>query len=263
MKYKVVTTCNKKGWDTYGRKMVETFRNFWPDDVELVLYNEDFEAPEGVTSRNFPKWHYEFKERHKGNPTAHGLNREVNRHGRAHDYRYDCVRFSHKVAAITDIGNRTNNGYLIWIDADTLTHEAVTHEWLDNLTRCVNGDKYIAWLERDNKYPECGFMVFNSVHPAHKFFMCHLADLYSTDQVFEYDETHDSFVIEQFIKFFYERGVIGLPVDLSGPKARRSSHPFVLSPLGEKLDHLKGNIKHREKKTPKIWVRGRREGYWK
>ncbi len=270
MNIKVVTTCNRKGWNTYGAKMVETFRKHWSENIELVLYNEDFAPPDGVTARPFPAWHKAFKNRHQDNPAAHGNDRSVNRRGRVHDYRYDCVRFSHKVAAITDTALRTHAGLLIWIDADTLTHADVTEDWLYDLfpskpvqPGAFQDLPYNAWLERERKYPECGFMMFRCDHPGHSFFMSRLADLYKTDEVFTYDETHDSYVIEQLIKFFHDRNVIGKPFDLSGPRARRSSHPFVLSRLGEKLDHLKGNIKHKEKKSPKQYSQGRTEDYWK
>ncbi len=269
MQFKIVTTCNKSGWNTYGRKMVETFLELWPKDVELWLYNEGFDAPvnDRIVPRDFPKWHYDFKERHRDNPAAHGNDRKVNRKGRAHDYRYDCVRFSHKVAAITDAAFEINSGVLIWIDADTLTHDTVSKDWLNDLfpgkpVQPGIETPYIAWLQRENKYPECGFMMFRCNHGAHKFFMCNLVDKYKYDTVFDYKETHDSYVIEQLITHFHNRDVIGQPFDLSGPRARRSSHPFVLSRLGEKLDHLKGNIKHKEKKTPKFYVAGRNEDYW-
>ena len=43
MRFAIVTTCHLAGWQQYGRRMVQTFDQFWPADVPLYLYAEDFE----------------------------------------------------------------------------------------------------------------------------------------------------------------------------------------------------------------------------
>ena len=74
MRFALVTTCNLAGWQQYGRRMVETFDQFWPADVPLYLYAEDFlpDHPRPIV-RELPKWLGEFKARHANNPPAHGM----------------------------------------------------------------------------------------------------------------------------------------------------------------------------------------------
>lgn len=262
MKYRIVTTCNKEGYQKYGRRMISSLLKYWPEDVAVHLYNEGFEPPCNVIPHSFPEWHDEFKLRHRDNPKANGNDKTVNRKGRAHDYRYDAVRFSHKVAAITDVAQRFDDGVLIWCDADTVTHDYVSTEWIESLFP-VSSDKYIAWLDRANKYPECGFLMFNCSHEQHKNFMSVLAKVYQYDTIFRFKETHDSYVIEQLVKEYVTSKAFPEPYSLSGPKGRKTTHPFVLSRLAEKMDHLKGNIKNTTKKTPGYMAPGRTESYWK
>src|SRR5689334_8039237 len=97
MRFAVLTTCNEAGWQQYGRRMIETFDQFWPADVPLYLYAEDFDPDHRrPVVRRLPAWLTEFKARHGDDPSAHGL---IN--GSYH-MRQDCVRFSHKVAAVTN-----------------------------------------------------------------------------------------------------------------------------------------------------------------
>lgn len=260
MTYAVVTTCNADGWNKYGRSMVESFRKFWPSDIKLFLYNEGFKSPDGVVSCEFPEWHQEFKKRHLDNPAAHGLDASVNRRGRRYDYRYDCVRFSHKVAAITDIGLAIGEELdLLWIDADTITHSPVTHEWLDSV---LKRDSYMAWLSRARKYPECGFVAFNTaMSEQHGLFMSMLENTYQDDVVLDHKETHDSYMIEQISNAVCGHARFDHPMCLSGDRGRLSMHPFVKSRLAEKMDHLKGNFKSIGR-TPRSEAPERFEKYW-
>jgi hypothetical protein len=236
-----VTTIHEQGWREYGHRMVETFLKHWPDDVSLMLYNEGFVAPvyERVIPCEFPEWFPKWKEKHARNDAAHGLDVRVNRRGRAYDYRYDCVRFSHKIAAITD------SAADIWIDADVVTHRRVTHDWLDRFA--PRGEDYLAWLDRRNKYPECGFLMFNTRNDRHLEFMRLLRKTYESDDVFNYKETHDSYIIEQSINQCVRRWWFRPPLSLSG-SARNTSNPFDLGPLGECMKHLKGQLKHENRR---------------
>src|ERR1700675_4960732 len=116
-RFVVLTTCHAAGWQLYGRRMVEPFDRFWPADVPLYLYAEQFE-PDHLRPlvRPLPPWLDEFKSRHAANPRAHGLIEG------GYNYRQDCVRFAHKVAAVTDAASMLEADVLIWADADIVTH---------------------------------------------------------------------------------------------------------------------------------------------
>ena len=37
----VLTTFHKPGWEQYGKRMVETFLQYWPADIKIHLYCEN------------------------------------------------------------------------------------------------------------------------------------------------------------------------------------------------------------------------------
>lgn len=279
MGIRLVTTCHADGWRQYGRRMVETFVEHWPAAVTLEVYAEGFdvdvEAP-NVNARVLPGWHDDFKARHAGNPDAHG--RDGTRFGpidraknRDYSYRRDCVRFSHKVAALTDaalnpaiVNHAGEIDLLIMVDADTVTHAPVTIEWLRSVVNPSSGDFYMAWLFRANWYPECGFVVFNEAHPSHEWFMRLFRATYESGEVFAYPETHDSFVLQELVRRAVSSRRFPFPISLSGRKGERSTHPFVHSRLAERLDHAKGKFKAIGRTPAGLGeARHRPEPYWK
>jgi len=133
---------NRAGWDEHGARMVESVVQNWPAEaLPLIVYAEDFDLPEmvGVEVRRLPSWLDEFKARWGKTPAYNG-----HRNG-GYDYRFDAVKFSHKVAALTDAMLQITDGIGVWIDADTFTHSPVTVEWLTDL---FPKPAYIAWLDR-------------------------------------------------------------------------------------------------------------------
>ena len=250
----VVTTCNREGWEQTGRRMAQSFRLRWPAEIPLILYAEGFEPDvDGIEVRALPTWQAEFKARHRLRPNANGNG------GLRYDFRQDAVKFSHKVAALTDAGMAMQDGILIWLDADTMTHEHVTRDWLDGLFR---SDAALAWLDRTNCYPECGFVMFRCSHRAHHELMTAFRGIYASDEVFRLKETHDSFVLQHLVGDMVMRGLMPLPHSLSG-EARRWHHPFVGGPLGAKLDHMKGDRKNAGRSSRRDLMRPRAESYWR
>jgi hypothetical protein len=160
LKFHVVTTMHAKAWEEFGRRMVESVIALWPlDALPLTLYAEDFdpEPMPGLQVRRLPAWLDEFKQRWGKTPAYTG-----HRNG-GYDYRFDAVKFAHKVAALTDFGLELSDGVMIWLDADTFTHAVVTTEWLHSL---FPEPAYLAWLDRANSHPECGFVMFRASNAA-------------------------------------------------------------------------------------------------
>jgi hypothetical protein len=250
--FTVVTTCNAAGWKQYGRRMVETFDRFWPVDIPLHLYAEDFEPdhPRPIL-RCLPAWFTEFKARHADNPRAHGLI------GGNYDYRQDCVRFAHKVAAVTDLALKLETEVLIWADGDIVTHAPVDTKWL---TALFPPAPYIAWLDRDQFYPECGFYMLRCSHPRHLELMKRWQNLYETDAVFGFAETHDCWTLQDVILTAERDGLITTH-SLSG-EARPHGHPLINGPLGTRLDHLKGPRKVLGRSQATDLMTPRLEEYW-
>lgn len=261
---RLVTTTSKKGYEEYGHRMLKTFDRFWSKDIELHFYSEDISKKDlpkisNVIYRKMPDWYTAFKEKYSTVPDAAGLDKRRNREKREYDFRRDCLKFGHKVAALTDVAAQMGEDMLIMLDADTLAHSEVDCEWLYNLFRA---DTYIAWLHRNRGYPECGFMMFKCWRPEHVPFMTEMRDIYESGRIFDLAETHDSYVFQQVVRKGTADGWITTPHSLSGA-ASCYHHPFVHSELGSRLDHAKGARK-KIGRTSKVEVRNmRREAYWR
>jgi hypothetical protein len=254
LRWLAITTCNASQWDQYGRAMVRTFVRHWPSEVPLRIYTEAFEcniaSVQEVELDAAVPWLKPWKaERSKAQ-------RDRVHKGGNYNYRLDAIKFAHKVAAIGAAADEDVD-VLIWLDADIVTHSFVTVEWLDRLFPL---DATIGWLGREEKYPEASFLMFRI--PATRVLIREIVAAYQSGEIFQLSEWHDSFVIEHYVKAAASRGdaVIHSFSDLSLPKR----HPFINCPLGEKMDHLKGNARKRSGKSfPRDLVRSRSESYWR
>lgn len=247
--YRVVTTCNAQGWEQTGRRMAESFLDRW--QAPLTVYAEDFTPDLPVEVRPLPEWLDAFKAKWSKVVAYNGQYR-----GR-YDYRFDAVKFAHKVAALTDFGLSHDEGVMIWLDADTYTHADVDDAWLDSL---LPPSAYMAWLDRRGSHPECGFLMFRCDHNYHSRFMEAFMNLYTTGNLFHLRETHDSFALQWLVQAKMLHGKIPQPASLSGDA--NWHHPFVNGPLGARLDHLKGPRKDEGKSRPRDLRRPRAESYW-
>jgi len=227
--FDAVTTYADRHWNEYAHRCVETFRKHW-GSTQLRTYND--QALEDASD-----WLPEFKLRHSHLPT--------------YNYRFDAIRFAHKVAAI-QLAFRVGHGdVLIWIDADCVTHSPVTAAWLSGLL----GDADFGYLRRAKKYSETGFMMIRR-NPKGAELVAEVVRLYRTDRLFNLPEWHDCMAIDSVRE---ETGIRS--VSLSGD-AEATGHPLVNGPLGACLDHLKGKRKSAGRSHKSDLMRPRTEGYW-
>lgn len=241
-KIDVVTTCKYSDLPVYGYRMIESFIRHWPCAVDLHFVGEVDRRFTSVFDYPWPEWHTSWKARHANVLDAHGRDRRRNRlRCPDYDFRRDCVRFSHKIAALTEVAGRLKTDILIWMDADIITHSRVNYE---HIYSWLPESSYISWFDRVRLYPECGFVMFNAAHAQHLRIMGELRRVYESDEVFELDETHDSFVIENIIHRMVAGGYIGDPNNLSTRLGMETGDPFNMSPLSGFMTHLKGKRKY-------------------
>lgn len=233
MTFEAVTTYARHHWQGHAKRCVDSFAKHW-DGVRLRAFFDE-ELEERST------WLRAFKRRHAHRPTD--------------NYRFDAVRFAHKVAAIELAYAECGADALIWMDADCVTHAPVDAAWLTGLL----ADGEFAYLKRANKYPECGFMIFRRCDNVAAFLRS-VVKLYTTDELFNLYEWHDSFAIEK-MRIAHEAGGLRC-VSLSGG-AESTGHPLVNGPLGERLDHLKGKRKQVGRSHDTDLARPRTETYWR
>lgn len=240
----VVTTFNHKGYELYGKRFLETWQR-WPRSSTLYVYAEKVEVPpqERVEVRdllNVPGL-VEFKARH--------------RHRQFSDYRWDAVRFAHKVFAVIHAA-RTLKGKMFWSDADVVAHAAIPEDFLES---CLPAKSFTSCLNREGMYSECGFVGYNLDHELMPSFIDDFEKMYTEDRLFALSEYHDSYIYDVLRKQYEKKGAY--THSLSG-KWASTTHPFINCDLGKYLDHLKGPRKMLGKSKPTDLRRKRLEPYW-
>jgi len=226
----LVTTFNKKGYEEYGKRMIETFDS----EVSLLIFTEDLDnldLPLGISKLDLLRTNPEI---------THFKDRVIHIYEKPQDYMQDAVRFCHKVFAMTYAGLYTYRytDKLFYMDGDTVFHKRLTEDFLNSI---LPDDCYACYLGRGKApyYTETGFLGFNCQHPDHTEFMNGMREAYTKGWIWDLDNRTDCHVFDKIRKEFEGKGQKNKNL---GDK--KGGHVFVRSVLNEYLDHTKGERKH-------------------
>lgn len=266
MKYTVVTTFNADGLKEYGQRMIDSFEQYWPAEVDLVVCKENCQpCVSRANVKLYDLLHLSsplnsFVERHRNNPRAHGLAGPPEVFDPGKSFRWNAVRFAYKIYAISLVANYTADGWLIWLDADTVTHSNIQ---LADLDRLCPTDAMICYLGRGEKYhSECGWVAYNLDHANTRSFIQDLRGMYDTDRIFDLREWHDSYVWDTVRRQYQEQNQF-YNLTTTMPQPGRAGHPFINSDLGSFMDHLKGSRKQEGRSRARDLIIPRQESYWR
>ena len=265
MKYTVITTFHQAGLEQYGQRMIDTFEQYWPAEVDLIVLAENctprttrpntkvvdlLEASPDLRA---------FVERHKNNPLAHGKAGPPDVFNPKKQFRWDAVRFCYKVFAKSVASDMIDSGWMIWIDADTITHTPVPLQFLN--TVCPSGNM-ISYLGRGEKYhSECGWVAYNLDAAECRQFVKDFVHMYNTDRIFQEREWHDSYIFDVLRKRIQGRCKFH-NLNPSYDDKGLAGHPFINSELGQYMDHVKGDRKVQGHSKPKEVVLHQDHPYW-
>jgi hypothetical protein len=246
--YTIVTTFHEPGLQKYAQRMIDTFDRYWPQDVKLRAYAEDCDPMSPSDRIEIFDLHeccpslVEFKQRHRDNPVANGeVMKDTGVPYKDNHFKWDAVRFSNKVFAVIHASLSTNTDWMIWLDADTLTFDHIPPGFLDSI---CDPAAMACYLGRREKYhSECGWVAYNLRHPDITQFMQDWKDLYVNDTIFDLREYHDSFVFDVLRRRYSDRGTRFHNLTPVQPNEKGPGHPFIASPLGRYMDHLKGDTR--------------------
>lgn len=237
MSYTAITSFNKTLFDEYGHRMVDSFLKFWPESIDLWIYAEDFTAKFQdprikIIDMNQIENLLAFKERHKNNPKAHG---------NGNNFKFDAVRFCHKVFSIAHACANKESGWIIWVDGDVVTHSPVTYGFVKGVSPEVCNITYLG-RSRTKNYSECGWVGYNISKELTLDFVDYFEGLFVSDEVFDLKEWHDSYVFDEVRKIFEKKPEFtAYDLGMTCPDyAARSNHIFINSVLGKCFDHQKG-----------------------
>lgn len=250
MKIAVATTFPLDYWNVCAAEMVASFQQNWPEKCTLFvgldnLPQETFaEYHQKLTdvsrsnmlfvSNDFDKQQLDFLERHKNDEQPQ-------------DYRFQCVRFSYKIFNLYRTAMHAKQqgyDYVIWLDADVITKKAIKmkdlQKWLPN------EDQVVSCLDRiEMAHSECGFVAYRLDDTGVKL-LTEMRNMYIDDSVLSLSGWTDCHVFDHLRKTHGYKSK-NLSEGLPG------HHVWNLSPLGQFMEHHKGNRKFNDglKATPK------------
>jgi hypothetical protein len=266
-KYAVVTTFHAKGYEQYAQKFIKSYLQNWPKSVNLYVYTEDCEILESSSNLIVRDLHVSsqplltFKSKWKNVPKANGdVSQDPVRSKRrdaGKGFKWDAIRFAHKVYSIFHCAENCDVDTLIWMDADMICHSPVTELTLDMM---IPENVDLCYLGREGKFSECGLYSMFLPSQRVKDFLKQFRQYYDDAEngIFTLDEWHDSFVFDAvrklhpLIEFNWSEGLI-----------KGEGHPLINSAWGAYLDHLKGKRKEYGKSLNTDLVVTRKEGYWR
>lgn len=266
MKYTVVTTFNAEGYKTYGRRMIQTFLQTWPRDILLKVYAEGCQVSE--TAPNLEVLDLEsastalvtFKNTWRNVPRANGniLSDPVRnrRKDAAKSFKWNAVRFAHKVYSIFHAAQNCRTEWLIWMDADMVCHSPMS---TDKLAEFFPDSSDICFAGRSKKFSECGLYGMHVVEPAVKTWLADFQHMYDHAEqgIFTLEEWHDSYVFDAVRKRHALR-----ELNWTAHLQMGEGHPLINCEWGAYIDHLKGARKSTGKsRSADLRVR-RQEAYW-
>jgi hypothetical protein len=266
MKISVVTTFHKAGYDTYGKRMIETFLKNWPSEVTLYVYAEDCLVTESApnlivkdlieSSSELKSFKTIWKDVPKANGDVSNDPVRSQRKDSGKGFKWDAVRFAHKVYSIFACAQECDSDMLLWMDADTICHSPIT---ILDLERLCPADRDICFLGRRGKYTECGLYALNLQKPAAQLFLSRFQQYYDDAEngIFTLEEWHDSYVFDAVRKT-----VAMNELDWSSHLISGEGHPLINSDWGAWLDHLKGDRKSLGRSKSSDLKVQRTEGYW-
>lgn len=222
MKLSVVTTFSPKGYEVYGRKMVESFADFWPTNVPLYAY---YEGEKPMDAHDRATWVSLDADTDR---TAF-LKKYQDKGDDPFDYRFRVARYSHKIWAYT---SAPYDEFLIWLDADTETVNLVLRDVLEKVL--PQPGKIASYLGRPyHVHTETGFIGFG---PEAKMFLGEIRRMYTSGDVVKLPQWHDCMVFDD-VRRRYER--VGLRFRNICPEAY-GLNVFEQSPLSTIIRHNKG-----------------------
>lgn len=257
----VLTSFSARGYVEYGARFLETFRQHWPEEVRLLVYHEGQPELGGYDLLTDVQSCIEFVRRHRDNLVTQGRMKAEIHHWKkeclqaGYNFRFDAYKFGRKVLAIEHASKVVRAGRLFWVDADVVTFDRVTIEFLE---RQLPDGVCTSYLGRSKGYhSECGFVGYNLNQPRCHDFINVFASLYRNDTFMKLAEWHDSWVYD------WVRTQTGVPtLNLSPPSA--SGHVFIQSELGKYMDHLKGDRKQVGRSYPLNYHKAPHDhSYWK
>jgi hypothetical protein len=269
MKYAVLTTFHAAGYEKYASRMIDTFLQNWPQEVDLYVYTEDCAITQSAPNLHVRDLHaaspeiVAFKQRWGSDPRARGqvATGPVDRKGKAPGigFRWDAIRFSHKAYSVSHCAANCAADVLFWMDADMVCHTPITTEFINSQMPVDTG---LAFLGREKKFTECGLYGMNLRDPVTRAWLQEFQLAYDSGRLMTMAEWNDCWVFDETRKEVQAANPQWRQLNWSAGLIKGEGHPLINTAWGAYLDHLKGKRKDTGRSNDKDLVRPRTESYW-
>lgn len=269
-KIHVVTTFHPAGYAQYAQRMIQTFLETWPQDIVLHAYAEGCTVAESAPNlkiydleQTVPELGI-FKQRYGSNPRYRGEVAFGPGNGKkipGLGFKWDAIRFSHKVFAVCHAARHSGADLLFWMDADMVCHSPMSHAFLDRMVPSTAG---VAFLGRRKKYTETGLYALNLTQKATRELVDLMQASYENAEqdLFMMPEWHDCQVFDEKRAIIQQRYPNWHQVNWSEHLVIGEGHPLVNTEWRDYLDHLKGDRKSLGRSKPKDMFEASTHRYW-
>lgn len=223
-KYAAITSVSQDYYDHCGKACIESFSAFWPEDIELYVYNEDMEKPKKKKHVTYVPW-----SELKDFPAFAA--RTENGH---------VVKFAKKAFSIIHALENIQCDKLIWIDADTVTTREVPKMFLDMI---APDDVLSTHFNVRHPWPsdtdpsrmsiscETGFFIFNKNHPMAGKMAARYKEYYMKDLGYNLRRFYDGEVYGAVAQEMVREGVkmldLNPDIDIKTPMPRSLIAPYI------------------------------------
>lgn len=251
------TSFGKEGIKLYAKEMIQSFIQYWPEDVILKVYLDDIESAKLLPQARNIEYILldnpvllEFKNRNISDPRKSGIMSS----NQPSNFLFDSIRFSHKVFALEACA-RSGADLVLWLDGDTKTFSKISREVINSW---LPVGKFAGFLHRPTLYTETGFHIFDMNHELADKFFKEWIKYYEDDSIYSLVQWTDCHTYDAARQKFDQKYWF----DLS-PQDLKVSHVFINGVLGKYMDHMKGKRKIIGHSSRKDLARARDEDYWK
>jgi hypothetical protein len=192
MNYKVVTTMGPGGYEAYGRRMIESFKKYWPADAQLVVYVHDTALPtevcEGV--------HFKSLDDHPSFMRQKMMWGEGAKDGPSLNYSFKSIAL---VSEMEDVE------WLAFVDADTEWMRPVDEAFLQEVFDPSYTLTYL--YRRTIGESEGSWFAFHTGSEIGKSLVVDYWALYDSGEVRHYKKAHDNAVLDRLLTISVPHGV--------------------------------------------------------
>jgi len=249
----VVTTFSNTGKSLYGNNFIKTFLKFWPKNIKLVVYYENW-IPDIIDEQII------YKDIKSEIPEVKAFVEHCNSHisllpkdikkAKKINWYNKAIRWCFKSLVMYKELSNSDYDYIIWLDADVTTLSAVK----DSIASDILGKSVFAsqmQIIDGDKHCESGIAVFSTRHKQTHTVIDHLRDGYVDFNILTLKKPWDGFwlaLLDKKVKFY----------DMNNPKDHHPAYrrTFFNKHIAGILSHDVGNKKLKDAGLHKITGRG-------